>query len=356
MPAPFRIFAFVALLGGTAITALPAWAQSQTAYDPMAGYQPPPAPVRRVVPAPFAPPAGAPHPLMPRSAEANYDSPAYAAPAYREPSYAPPAYAPPAYRETNYPPPVYRAPAYSPPAYSDTRPGYPPNNSPYGGPVASAPSANPPTTAPTPPSAQGKIASPYPSIPQAAVPKSAEARWAQCAGNAADATRDSILTACSALIDAGTEPNSRMAKVFANRGRAWHAMGQYKAAIADFDKSLWLAPKDSDTLQARCMSHAVTGQIFKALADCNQSLTLKPDNLAALESRGFTYRKMRAFHRSVADYDAVLKREPQRASALFGRGVARLDSGDRDGEIDVKQAKALESNVAQEFARYGIYR
>jgi lipoprotein NlpI len=212
-----------------------------------------------------------------------------------------------------------------------------------------------PAQVPTDPPPAAKN-SPYPPIPQAPVPKSAEALWAQCAGNSADSTKDLILAACSAIINAGREPNDRMAQVYASRARAWHETAQYNAAIADFDQANRLAPKDAAALQGRCMSRAVIGQLAKALADCNAALKLKPDYVAALESRGFTYRKMRAFHRAIADYDAALKLEPKRASALFGRGVTRLDSGDREGQIDIKQAKATQSDVAQEFARYGIYR
>jgi len=104
------------------------------------------------------------------------------------------------------------------------------------------------------------------------------------------------------------------------------------------------------------MSRAVVGQLTQALADCDQALKLKPNDIASLEARGFTYRKMRAFNRSIADYDAVLQIDPKRASALFGRGVAKTDNGDRSGYADIKQAKDMQTGVAQEFGRYGIYR
>ncbi len=196
-------------------------------------------------------------------------------------------------------------------------------------------------------------ASAYPPIPKADVPKAPEAQFAQCSGNAADATTDSIIAACSAIIAAGRD--NRMAEVYADRARAWHKAAQYKAAVADFDQALRLNGADANALQGRCMSRAVLGDLQKALADCNQALKLKPDDMTALEARGFTYRKLRDFKRSLADYDAVLAREPQRASALFGRGAAKLDDGDRNGNLDIKQAKELQSNVAQEYGRYGVY-
>jgi hypothetical protein len=196
----------------------------------------------------------------------------------------------------------------------------------------------------------------YPPIPKVPVPKSAEAQFAQCAGNSADATADAMLAACSAMIDGGRENGGRLAEIYANRAKAWHANAQFNAAIGDFDQALRLAPQKVEALQGRCMSRAVVGQLLQALADCDQALKIRPDDIASLEARGFTHRKMRAFDRSIADYDAVLQREPKRAAALFGRGAARLDAGDQGGILDIKEAKLVQSDVAQQFARYGVYR
>ncbi|MEO8560301.1 MAG: hypothetical protein ABI439_14615 [Rhodospirillales bacterium] len=278
-------------------------------------------------------------------------------------------------------PPVSAPSAYAPPASAmaprpsrDTA-SLPPRPTPLGAPRALAPSSSggsvnvfasgvvndsalPSAIGSTPGSQPqpSKTNSPYPPIPQASVPKSVEAQFAQCAGNSDAATPDAMLAACSAIVDAGREPNSRMAQVYANRARAWHDKAAYNAAMADFDQAIRLAPQSVEALQGRCMSRAVIGQLSQALADCNQALKLKPHDIASLESRGFTYRKMRAFTRSVADYDAVLQIKPDQASALFGRGVAKIDNGDRSGYADIKKAKGMSSSVAGEFGRYGIYR
>jgi lipoprotein NlpI len=98
----------------------------------------------------------------------------------------------------------------------------------------------------------------------------------------------------------------------------------------------------------------VVGILKPALADCNQALRLMPKNAATLDSRGFVYLKMSQFDAAVSDYDAALRINPKRAFALYGRGLARLKNEDTSGESDVAAAKALQADIAEEYARYGM--
>jgi hypothetical protein len=43
-------------------------------------------------------------------------------------------------------------------------------------------------------------------------------------------------------------------------------------------------------------------------------------------------------------------------SALYGRGLAKLKTGDRaGGDADIAVAKAIDRNIAGEFARYELH-
>jgi tetratricopeptide (TPR) repeat protein len=90
------------------------------------------------------------------------------------------------------------------------------------------------------------------------------------------------------------------------------------------------------------------------LADCNEALRLMPGNVATLYSRAFIFLKMTQFDAAVSDYDAALRVEPQVAFALYGRGLARIRNEDASGESDVAAAKALQADIAEEYARYGV--
>ena len=53
--------------------------------------------------------------------------------------------------------------------------------------------------------------------------------------------------------------------------------------------------------------------------------------------------------------DEALGRNPKLASSLYGRGLAKLEKGDAaGGEADIAAAKAIQANIAEEFARYGV--
>jgi len=91
------------------------------------------------------------------------------------------------------------------------------------------------------------------------------------------------------------------------------------------------------------------------LKDCNQALALRPRFLEAYDSRGFINLKMEEPRKALADYDAALRIHPKHVSALYGRGIAKKRSGDIDGgKRDIAAAERIQSDIAEEFAAYGI--
>ena len=93
----------------------------------------------------------------------------------------------------------------------------------------------------------------------------------------------------------------------------------------------------------------------QALADCNESLRLDGNDPDALASRGFTYLKLGQLADAIVDYDAALKVAPKHASSLYGRGVVKLRQADVEGgNADLATATAIQANIADEFARYGV--
>ncbi len=79
-----------------------------------------------------------------------------------------------------------------------------------------------------------------------------------------------------------------------------------------------------------------------------------PSNAGTLDSRGFVFLKMTQFDAAVSDYEAALRIDPKLAFALYGRGLARLRNDDPTGEADITAAKALQADIAEEYARYGV--
>jgi tetratricopeptide (TPR) repeat protein len=144
------------------------------------------------------------------------------------------------------------------------------------------------------------------------------------------------------------------AEVHFNRGNAYLGKGQYDHAIDDYNQALKLKSDFAPALDNRCWARAVVGILRLALADCNEALRLIPNNAATLDSRAFVHLKLDQFDAAVSDYDAASRINPKLAFALYGRGLARLKNEDPAGDADIAAAKALQADIAEEYARYGI--
>jgi hypothetical protein len=145
------------------------------------------------------------------------------------------------------------------------------------------------------------------------------------------------------------------AAAFYKRGQLYAQHGDFARAIRDFDAAIRLNPKDAEALNNRCWARAIVGELQPALKDCNDALQLRPRYLDALDSRGFVNLKLGRSRDAISDYDAALRINPRHASSLYGRGLAKLRTGNSaDGNGDIAAAKAVQSDIADEFASYGM--
>src|SRR5215213_7015550 len=139
------------------------------------------------------------------------------------------------------------------------------------------------------------------------------------------------------------------------RGQVYASKGAYELAIKDFDSSLRLNPKDVEALNNRCWVRSVTGDLRAALKDCNEALRLRPNFVDALDSRGLGNLKSGLTKNAIADFDAALKINPRLTSSLYGRGIAKQRNGAvSEGDLDIANAKAMDPNIAKEYADYGV--
>ena len=139
------------------------------------------------------------------------------------------------------------------------------------------------------------------------------------------------------------------------RGQVYASRGAYDLAIKDFDGSIRLNSKDVEALNYRCWARTVTGDLKAALKDCNEALRLRPNFVDALDSRGLVNLKSGMTKNAVADFDAALKINPRLTSSLYGRGLAKKRNGAiSEGDTDIANAKAMDPNIAKEYADYGV--
>jgi tetratricopeptide (TPR) repeat protein len=143
-------------------------------------------------------------------------------------------------------------------------------------------------------------------------------------------------------------------EAYFNRGNVHLGMSRYDRAIDDYDQALELKPDFAPALDNRCWARAVVGTLKPALADCNEALRLMPESADTLDSRAFVFLKMTHFDAAVSDFDAALRIDPKLPFALYGRGLAKLKNQDPSGEQDLAAAKALQNDIGEEYARYGM--
>jgi tetratricopeptide (TPR) repeat protein len=157
------------------------------------------------------------------------------------------------------------------------------------------------------------------------------------------------------VLDQAIAANPDDAAALARRGQLFVLRNNFSFAIRDFDEVLRLRPKDAVALNNRCWARAGLGDLETALRDCNEALAIQPGYVDALDSRGFVNLKIGQPSNALTDYDAALRLNPRQASSLYGRGMAKLKTGKAaDGLRDITAAKALQANIADEFAKLGV--
>ena len=156
-------------------------------------------------------------------------------------------------------------------------------------------------------------------------------------------------------LDKKLQLNPNDAAAYYKRGQLYAQYEDFARAVKDFDMVIRLAPKDTEAFNNRCWANAMIGELQSALKDCDNALALRPSYLDALDSRGLVKLKMGQPSNAIADYDAALRINPKHASSLYGRGIAKLRIGNTvAGNGDISAAKLSQSDIAEEFARYGV--
>jgi tetratricopeptide (TPR) repeat protein len=224
------------------------------------------------------------------------------------------------------------------------------------GPVATV--APQPTATPTPvPTPVATLPPPQPPkidvppLPPSPSPSPTVADNKTDAPTQAPPVEDPTIKSLTAKIDANPDDVNALYR----RGQVYASKGAYSLAIKDFDDTIRLNPKDVEALNNRCWTRTVVGDLQAALKDCNEALRLKPDFVDALDSRGLVNLKAGQNKNAITDFDAALKFNPQLTSSLYGRGLAKQRNGSiSEGNVDIANAKAMDPNIVQEYASYGV--
>ncbi len=136
------------------------------------------------------------------------------------------------------------------------------------------------------------------------------------------------IAACNRLIAEQDDDTNNFADVIAARGYAYHRLGDYEHALADYSKAIQLDHDDSYSLYNRALIYQDRGDSQHAVADYTRSLQLRPDNAAAYFNRGDIFLNDGKFDDAIADLTKAHALDPENIDTLAERGLAYAWKGD----------------------------
>jgi tetratricopeptide (TPR) repeat protein len=147
-----------------------------------------------------------------------------------------------------------------------------------------------------------------------------------CIGGA-NATPDLQIKGCTAVIATGPIAGNNLAKAYYNRGIAYAGKGEYDSAIADYDQTIRLSPKNANAFYNRGSAYAKKRQYDQAIADYDRAIQLDPKNAFTYVSRGNAYLNKDQSDPAIADYSQAIRLDPTNADYLSNRCLARAVAG-----------------------------
>ena len=144
------------------------------------------------------------------------------------------------------------------------------------------------------------------------------------------------------------------AETYFAQGNAKAALGQYVAAISDFDKAIQLEPDAANAYINRGIAKAELGRYSAAIRDFDKAIQLKPEDADAYSNRGVAKRKLSQYFAAIKDYDKAIQLEPDAADTYNNRGLAKADLGQYvDAIRDFDKAIQLEPDHADAYVNRG---
>jgi tetratricopeptide (TPR) repeat protein len=152
-----------------------------------------------------------------------------------------------------------------------------------------------------------------------AVHASDETLWQTCVGQAT--APEQRVSACTKVIEAGTETGERLAGVYCNRGHGLTEQRQLDLALNDLDEALKLDPNYACAYNNRGRVYAFKRDRDRAMADYDQAIKLDPNFALAYNNRAMVRLDDSGGTEVVlADLTAAIKADPKLAIAYGNRG------------------------------------
>ncbi|MEW6149455.1 MAG: tetratricopeptide repeat protein [Bradyrhizobium sp.] len=119
-----------------------------------------------------------------------------------------------------------------------------------------------------------------------------------------------MISGCTRVIeDMGEAPRQRALALYM-RGLAYIARGDADRAIADYDESIRLDPRNGLTFNERGLAFGTKGNLDRAVADFDRAIELHPGHGDIHYNRGKALLRADEIDRAIADFDQAIKLGP----------------------------------------------
>jgi tetratricopeptide (TPR) repeat protein len=134
-----------------------------------------------------------------------------------------------------------------------------------------------------------------------------------------------------------------------NRGLVYARIGNYTAAIADYDQAIKLDSNWALAYINRGSARASFSQDYKgAIADFDQAIRLDPKLVEAYNSRGAARRDSGDLKGAIKDLSQAIELDPQNSRAYHNRANSYFDAGNTQAAIDdLTQAIKIQPNSVE---------
>jgi len=117
-------------------------------------------------------------------------------------------------------------------------------------------------------------------------------------------------------------PEENTAYYWQNMGNSLANAGQYEEAVKAYDKSLALAPSDSECWNNRGIVLSMQNRMTEAISSFEKATSLDPKNAEAWHNRGMVLCTLERYEDAVESLNEALEIDPQSACTWHNKGVA----------------------------------
>jgi tetratricopeptide (TPR) repeat protein len=146
---------------------------------------------------------------------------------------------------------------------------------------------------------------------------------------------DRRIKACTELIETPGIPPTRQAMAYANRALSYSLMGEYQAAIRDYDQAIGMFPDFAVALNNRAWAYFKWGRATEGMTDVQRALQIDPQSPHALDTRAHIHQSLGDQGFAMRDYEAAMMFGGTRMVTLYQCGLKmhKLYDGPNDGVI-----------------------